>query len=152
MKTIRTQTLKDNIYTVRIIFEDYGRKELTPKEEKEIVENFGCKLLFKDIDFSGYYKIENGNVVPTEESNGDLVKLNLNNQEVYLNSSLELEYSVKVDSLSDSVIGEHLTSKNKVAIAMCKLFADKIEKAITKVIDEAIAKTDDFESESEITL
>jgi hypothetical protein len=152
MKTIRTQSLKDGIYSVSIEFDSYGRRDLTSTQEREIIENYGCKLIFKDIDFSDYYKVENGSVVKGTSSDGDLVKLNLNNQEIPLNGGLLLEYKVKSEALSDSVIGTNLTSKEKVATAMCKLFADKCEEAITKIIDEAVAKTDDFESVTDVTL
>ena len=152
MKTIRTQSLKDGVYSVTIEFDSYGRRDLTASQEKEIIENYGCKLIYKDIEFSDYYKVENGNVVKGTSGDGDLVKLNLNNQEIPLNGGLLLEYKVKAESLSDSVVGEKLTTKEKVATAMCKLFAEKVEEAITKIIDKAIEKTDDFESVTDVTL
>lgn len=152
MKTIRTQSLKDGVYSVTIEFDSYGRRDLTASQEKEIIENYGCKLIYKDIEFSDYYKVENGNVVRGTSGDGDLVKLNLNNQEIPLNGGLLLEYKVKAESLSDSVVGEKLTTKEKVATAMCKLFAEKVEEAITKIIDKAIEKTDDFESVTDVTL
>lgn len=152
MKTIRTQSLKDGVYSVTIEFDSYGRRDLTASQEKEIIENYGCKLIYKDIEFSDYYKVENGNVVRGTSGDGDLVKLNLNNQEIPLNGGLLLEYKVKAEALSDSVVGEKLTTKEKVATAMCKLFAEKVEEAITKIIDKAIEKTDDFESVTDITL
>ena len=152
MKTIRTQSLKDGVYSVTIEFDSYGRRNLTASQEKEIIENYGCKLIYKDIEFSDYYKIENGNVVRGTSGDGDLVKLNLNNQEIPLNGGLLLEYKVKAEALSDSVVGEKLTTKEKVATAMCKLFAEKVEEAITKIIDKAIEKTDDFESVTDVTL
>lgn len=152
MKTIRTQSLKDGVYSVTIEFDSYGRRDLTASQEKEIIENYGCKLIYKDIEFSDYYKVENGNVVRGTSGDGDLVKLNLNNQEIPLNGGLLLEYKVKAEALSDSVVGEKLTTKEKVATAMCKLFAEKVEEAITKIIDKAIEKTDDFESVTDVTL
>lgn len=152
MKTIRTQSLKDGVYSVTIEFDSYGRRDLTASQEKEIIENYGCKLIYKDIEFSDYYKVENGNVVKGTSGDGDLVKLNLNNQEIPLNGGLLLEYKVKAEALSDSVVGEKLTTKEKVATAMCKLFAEKVEEAITKIIDKAIEKTDDFESVTDVTL
>lgn len=152
MKTIRTQSLKDGVYSVTIEFDSYGRRDLTASQEKEIIENYGCKLIYKDIEFSDYYKVENGNVVRGTSDDGDLVKLNLNNQEIPLNDGLLLEYKVKAEALSDSVVGEKLTTKEKVATAMCKLFAEKVEEAITKIIDKAIEKTDDFESVTDVTL
>lgn len=152
MKTIRTQSLKDGVYSVTIEFDSYGRRNLTASQEKEIIENYGCKLIYKDIEFSDYYKVENGNVVRGTSGDGDLVKLNLNNQEIPLNGGLLLEYKVKAEALSDSVVGEKLTTKEKVATAMCKLFAEKVEEAITKIIDKAIEKTDDFESVTDVTL
>lgn len=152
MKTIRTQSLKDGIYSVSIKFDSYGRRDLTATQEKEIIENYGCKLIYKDIEFSGHYKVDNGSVVKCEASEGDEVKLSLNNQEIALDEELLVEYKVKADSLNDKVIGTSLTTKEKVATAMCKLFADKIEEAITKIIDGAIAKTDDFESVTDVTL
>ena len=152
MKTIRTQSLKDGVYSVTIEFDSYGRRDLTASQEKEIIENYGCKLIYKDIEFSDYYKVENGNVVRGTSGDGDLVKLNLNNQEIPLNGGLLLEYKVKAQALSDSVVGEKLTTKEKVATAMCKLFAEKVEEAITKIIDKAIEKTDDFESVTDVTL
>ena len=152
MKTIRTQSLKDGVYSVTIEFDSYGRRDLTASQEREIIENYGCKLIYKDIEFSDYYKVENGNVVKGTSGDGDLVKLNLNNQEIPLNGGLLLEYKVKAEALSDSVVGEKLTTKEKVATAMCKLFAEKVEEAITKIIDKAIEKTDDFESVTDVTL
>ena len=152
MKTVRTQSLKDGVYSVTIEFDSYGRRDLTASQEKEIIENYGCKLIYKDIEFSDYYKVENGNVVRGTSGDGDLVKLNLNNQEIPLNGGLLLEYKVKAEALSDSVVGENLTTKEKVATAMCKLFAEKVEEAITKIIDKAIEKTDDFESVTDVTL
>ena len=152
MKTIRTQSLKDGVYSVTIEFDSYGRRDLTASQEREIIENYGCKLIYKDIEFSDYYKVENGNVVKGTSGDGDLVKLNLNNQEIPLNGGLLLEYKVKAGALSDSVVGENLTTKEKVATAMCKLFAEKVEEAITKIIDKAIEKTDDFESVTDVTL
>lgn len=152
MKTVRTQSLKDGVYSVTIEFDSYGRRDLTASQEKEIIENYGCKLIYKDIEFSDYYKVENGNVVRGTSGDGDLVKLNLNNQEIPLNGGLLLEYKVKAEALSDSVVGEKLTTKEKVATAMCKLFAEKVEEAITKIIDKAIEKTDDFESVTDVTL
>ena len=168
MKTVRTQSLKDGVYSVTIEFDSYGRRDLTASQEKEIIENYGCKLIYKDIEFSDYYKVENGNVVRGTYGDGDLiseisfsmqfitfgdlVKLNLNNQEIPLNGGLLLEYKVKAEALSDSVVGEKLTTKEKVATAMCKLFAEKVEEAITKIIDKAIEKTDDFESVTDVTL
>lgn len=152
MKTVRTQSLKDGVYSVTIEFDSYGRRDLTASQEKEIIENYGCKLIYKDIEFSDYYKVENGNVVRGTSGDGDLVKLNLNNQEIPLNGGLLLEYKVKAKALNDSVVGEKLTTKEKVATAMCKLFAEKVEEAITKIIDKAIEKTDDFESVTDVTL
>ena len=50
------------------------------------------------------------------------------------------------------MLGTHLDTKEKVSMAMCILFGSKVEKEITKCIEEAIAKTNDFEKEEMITL
>lgn len=152
MKLTKKQAIDNGIYSVTLSFCEYGRTDLTPEQEKELIENYGCKIFFKDIDFSGYYKVDNKNVVKGSESDGDMIKLTLNNQEVKLDETILLEYKVKADSISDTSVGQKLTSKEKVATAMCKLFADKIEEAIKKEIDDAVSKTDDFESSEDITL
>lgn len=152
MKINREQKLQDGVYSVSLKFGEYGRQELTSEKEKEIIENFGVKIAYKDIEFKGNFKVEKGNVIESDQVSDDEVKLALNNVEIPLNENLLINYSVKVDSINESMLGTHLDTKEKVAAAMCVLFRSKVEKEITKRIEEAIAKTNDFEKEEMVTL
>lgn len=154
MQTTRTQTLKEGIYNVEVKFSAYGRPNLTAVEEKEIIENYGLVIDYKKIVFSGKFDVVDGNVVEITNplTMGDEISLDLIPQVLVLDETFIVSYSVKASTLKDSMLTTSLKTKDLLAGAMCILFGNRIDGAITKVIDEAVAKTNGFETADTVTL
>lgn len=154
MQTIRKQTLKEGIYNVEVKFSAYGRPNLTAVEEKEIIENYGLVIDYKKITFSGKFDVVDGNVVEitSPTAMGDEINIDLIPQVLVLDETFVVSYSVKASAIKDAMLTSALKTKDLLASAMCILFGNRIDEAITKVIDEAVAKTNGFETTDTVTL
>lgn len=151
MQTVRTQSLKDGIYSVEVAFSSYGRPNLTPQEEKAILENYGVTIDLSAITFNGKYGLQGKDVVKVDFSTaGDTVTLNLNKLVYPLDETFKASYSVKASTIA--TVGTVLNTKELMADAMCTLFAEKIEQAIQTAIDDAVLKTNSFEQTETKTL
>ena len=48
----------DNKYEIDVFIKSFGTNLLTPEEEKSILSNYNRVIQYKNINFSGDYKIE----------------------------------------------------------------------------------------------
>lgn len=153
MQTIRTQKLEQGVYSVEVTFQSYGRQTLTPQEEKEILQNYGVSISLSDIAFTGRYGIVSNDVVKVLAADpGDDISLTLNKLVYPLDETFKVSYSIKASTINSALLGTVLDTKDKYADALCTLFGDKIEEAIEKAIDDAVAKTNSFEKVENKTL
>lgn len=142
-------TLEDNVRKMAVYIKEWGSSSLTEEEEKSFIKDYSPKFEYKDLTFSGKYKIDsNGNVIK-DEADGELVTLNKVNKIILINEDMKCEFEIATKQIKDSDIEGKtiLNTKDKYAEAMCQLFADKVTDKIKEIISEIKAKENDFEDE-----
>nr|DAH73522.1 MAG TPA: hypothetical protein [Caudoviricetes sp.] len=127
-----------------------GSKTLTIEQEKELIADYNPILEYRNLDFKGYFKMDNLDVIEaTSDSDGELVSLSLTNKIIKVDENFAVELSIATDSIKTGEVGSILNTKDKVAEAKILLFSKVIEKAVKDTITALKAKDNNFETEYE---
>ena len=150
MKLKFKNDLEDNVRSVKITVSSMGSKTLTIEQEKELIADYSPVLEYRNLDFKGYFKMDNLDVVEaTDDSDGELVSLSLTNKIVKVDENFAVELSIATDSIKTSEVGSILNTKDKVAEAKILLFSKVIEKEVKDTLTALKAKDNNFETEYE---
>ena len=150
MKLKFKNDLEDNVRSVKITVSSMGSKTLTIEQEKELIADYSPVLEYRNLDFKGYFKMDNLDVVEaTDDSDGELVSLSLTNKIVKVDENFAVELSIATDSIKTSEVGSILNTKDKVAEAKILLFSKVIEKEVKDTVTALKAKDNNFETEYE---
>lgn len=150
MKLKFKNNLEDNVRSVKITVSSMGSKTLTIEQEKELIADYNPILEYRNLDFKGYFKMDNLDVIEaTSDSDGELVSLSLTNKIIKVDENFAVELSIATDSIKTGEVGSILNTKDKVAEAKILLFSKVIEKAVKDTITALKAKDNNFETEYE---
>lgn len=150
MKLKFKNNLEDNVRSVKITVSSMGSKTLTIEQEKELIADYNPILEYRNLDFKGYFKMDNLDVIEaTSDSDGELVSLSLTNKIIKVDENFAVELSIATDSIKIGEVGSILNTKDKVAEAKILLFSKVIEKAVKDTITALKAKDNNFETEYE---
>ena len=150
MKLKFKNNLEDNVRSVKITVSSMGSKTLTIEQEKELIADYNPILEYRYLDFKGYFKMDNLDVIEaTSDSDGELVSLSLTNKIIKVDENFAVELSIATDSIKTGEVGSILNTKDKVAEAKILLFSKVIEKAVKDTITALKAKDNNFETEYE---
>lgn len=139
------RNIENGTYSTIISFESWGGTTLTSDEEKDLLHDFPIMLDYKDITFSGKYKLLNG-VVVADEVAGDSVLITPLTKTVPLIEGFSLSYSCSVNEVATSELtGTSLNTSELVAEAKVILFEDKVKDKISSLMTIIKAKRDKFE-------
>lgn len=150
MKFAINREIDKNLFSTIILFEEYGTKDMIPKQEKAMIADYAPALEYKNIDFTGKFSVVAGDVV--EDVSGEEISLMLNNVKIDIDENFEVRYSIDANKISDSEVGSVLSNKALVAQAKCILFENKIQEEIGRILEEARSKVNTFEKDLEIVL
>lgn len=149
MKFEIKRNVAKGVFSTEIKFSGYGTGQLTPEQEKEIVEDFGVTLAYKDITFEGNYQLSGNDII---QGGAQAVTISLNNLEFDVDDTFEVSYSVTAASIQSSEMGNTLDKPELVAQAKCVLFEDKVQAQLKTLLDAARAKKTLFEKDKEVTI
>lgn len=145
MKFTTTRTVENNIFTVSIVYKEYGNSTLTAEEEKKILASFPPVITYDSITFSGNYTVSSKDVVA---GGTDTITLTLNNRKVNVNESFNVTYRIDANSIPKSAYSgkTNINTKELLAQAQCKLFEDKIRTELKTVLDAARNMSNNFQT------
>ena len=150
MKLGYLPAMADNVRKMNVFVKYIGSSSLTELEEQAILDNYKPKLTYKDLVFSGKYKVDvDGNVIA--DATGELVTLSLINKVIEINKDFVAEFTIATKDVKASELGTIFTSADKLAEAKCILFRDVVTKAVQDIVTAIKTKEDDFEKENEST-
>ena len=152
MKLKITPDIKDNVYSTNITVSSLGNQSLAPEEEAVMLANFPTYIQYKDINFVDKYTVDgSGKIV--KDSEGDEVKVSMINAKKLVDATFTAHFEVATSSIVVPSTNTSLTTKELIADAMCRLFEDKIQEAVTNVLVGIRDKNkDDFETRDEVII
>jgi hypothetical protein len=149
MKLGYLPSMADNVRTMRVFVKSIGSSSLTETEEQAILDNYKPKLVYKDLVFSGKYKVDAQGDVVADASAGETVTLSLINKVIEINKDFVAEFTIATKDVKASELGTIFATADKLAEAKCILFRDVVTKAVEDIVTAIKAKEDDFEKENE---
>lgn len=154
MKLKITRNVNNNKFETMVEFEEWGGLDIEAEDEKELLANFPCILDYKNVTFSGKFKIENGEVVKADDKDEqcEQVSISLVKKVLPITESFQAKYEVSISQILDEEIKTILNTKELVCQAKVKLFENKISEEIKKLIDITKVKNNNFEKESPISI
>jgi len=151
MKLGYLPAMADNVRKMKVFVKSIGSSSLTEIEEQAILDNYKPTLTYKDLVFSGKYKVDvDGNVI-ADPTTGELVTLSLINKVIEINKDFVAEFTIATKDVKASELGVIFALADKLAEAKCILFRDVVTKAVQDIVTAIKTKEDDFEKENEST-
>lgn len=151
MKLTTTRKTENNKVETTIIFKEWGRNSISAEDEQRLLNDYPQIINYKDLTFSGFFKVENKEVVKaTSTEDGEKVTLVTIPKLVPLTDAFQVKYEIGLNQILDSEIGTKLNTKELVAQAKCKLFEDTIKNEITKMLNALELKDNTFETSTPI--
>ena len=149
MNLATKKDIEHNVFIVTVYCKELGTADLTDEQERELLNDFPSKIIYKDLSFKGKFNVVNGVPVFTEEDTGEEVSLTLTNQEIALDENFRAVYKVDMSKVQANDIGEILNSKELVCWAKCNLFAKVIEEEAARILSDIRSKASTFSGETE---
>lgn len=167
MKFLIHRKLENNIFNTKVVFKEFGGKDLEPAQEKELINDFGSpKINYAEIDFKGNVSKNDGKITVGED--GEEISFVLNAKTLQIDESFKAELSVSPKKLGFVTVGkdeeetvktfsevseeEDEDSLNEIDIAeaVCLIFEEKIREAIEDKLKELKDLYTSFEEETPI--
>lgn len=153
---IKKTIFEDNV-GVEISVDTLGSATLTPDEEREQLDNFKKYIKYSDLTFKKNVKVVDGLPVVTDESPdpGNIIEVevkNLISQEIVLDESLFVSFSIDAKKIPETELEEPLATKELMAQAIVTVFTQVIQDAIKAKLTEIRAINTDFEIEESVVL
>ena len=149
MKLGYKYTLENNVRKAVVYIKQWGSDDLTEEQEKNMIKDYSPKFEYRDLTFSGKYKLDSNNNVIKDNVSGEDVTLSKVNKVIEIKDNMECDFTISTSQVKDSDIeGKSiLNTKDKYAEAMCYLFTDVVTDKIKTIITGIKAKENDFEKE-----
>ena len=140
----RERQLNNKVFYTKTAFKSYGDTETSKEEERELFESLGHPEIDMGGQHSGYFTVEDGEIVLTEETEGAaFVSFVFNSNPVKVNGRFVQEFTV--DAKSEEPV-EPLTSA-QVAEAKCILFEKSLDEKLAEAIEGMLEKKTTFEDD-----
>jgi hypothetical protein len=144
-----TNEITNGVYTTTITAVDFGYDMLSSEEELNILNNYSCKLKYKDLDFVGKFKVIDGEVMMTEDEDGSDIEIAVSDMIIPINKDFKAEYKVAVNKIKDEEVNDILASKEMICEAKCILFTTVVKNALASILEEVRNKATNFEGTTE---
>lgn len=79
MNVAVTNEINNGVFSTAVKITSFGGETLTAQEELNILDNYSSKVRYKDLDFSGYFKVVEGHPVLVEWKEPEKVEDNTGN-------------------------------------------------------------------------
>ena len=149
MNIITTNEITNGVFSTVITVASFGADTLSSEEELNLLNNYSCKLRYKDLDFSGKFKVVDGELTITDDVDGVLVELAVSDIAIPINKNFKAEYKIALNKIQDNEIGEVLITKEMVCEAKCKLFASVVKEGLRVILEDIRSKSTSFEGTTE---
>jgi len=149
MNITTTNEITNGVFSTVITVASFGADTLSSEEELNLLNNYSCKLRYKDLDFSGKFKVVDGELTITEDEDGALVELAVSDIAIPVNKNFKAEYKIALNKIQDNEIGEVFTTKEMVCEAKCKLFASVVKEGLRVILEDIRSKSTSFEGTTE---
>lgn len=149
MNLATKKDIENNVFIVTVYCKELGTADLTDEQERELLNDFPSKIIYKDLSFKGKFNVANGVPIFTEDDTGEEISLTLTNQEITLDENFSAVYRVDMNKVQTNDLGEILNSKELVCWAKCNLFAKVIEEEAARILADIRSKANTFSGETE---
>lgn len=145
MNITTTNDITNGTFSTVITVTSFGADTLSAEEELNLLNNYSCKLRYKELNFSKKFKVVDGELTVTEDEDGVLVEISVSDIAIPINKNFKAEYKIALNKIQDDEIGDVLTSKEMVCEAKCKLFASVVKEELKRIVEEIRNKSTSFE-------
>lgn len=149
MNITTTNDITNGVFSTVITIASFGADTLSSEEELNLLNNYSCKLRYKDLNFTGKFKIVDGELTMTEDEDGAEVEIAVADITIPVNKSFKAEYKISLSKVQDTEIGDILTTKEMICEAKCKLFAEVVKDGLKAILEEIRSKSTGFEGTTE---
>ena len=149
MNVTTTNDITNGVFSTVITVSSFGADTLSSDEELNLLNNYSCKIRYKDLDFSGKFKVVDGELTLTEDEDAALIELAVSDLAIPVNKSFKAEYKIALNKIQDDEVAGDLTSKEMVCEAKCKLFASVVKEELKRIVEEIRSKSTSFEGTTE---
>lgn len=149
-----TNEITNGIFSTTVTITEFGSDMLTSEEELNLLDNYSCKLRYKNLNFVRYFKkVDNELVFADESEEGvekEKIELVVTDVAIPVDKYFKAEYKIALNKIKDSdVTGDVITTKESMCEAKCKVFADEIKEGLKAILEEIRNKTTSFEGTTE---
>lgn len=147
-----TNEITNGVFSTVITVERFGSEEFSSDEELNILNNYSCRLRYKDLDFSRKFNVVDNklNMLPEEtDESGEYVKLIVTDMLIPMNENFKAEYKIGLKQIKDEEIGDILSTKEMICEARCMTFADVVKEGLKAILNDVRAKSTGFEGSVE---
>lgn len=149
--------IDNNVFTTVITIDSYGTEQMSSDEERELLENFPSKLVYRELTFEKNIKIQGSVPIITEDEadDTDIVTVTLpalTNKEIAIDEEFKAEYKIDLGKIPKSNVNAVLTTVELIAQAYCLIYKEVICEAVQKTLDILREKAPSFEGEEIVTV
>lgn len=146
--------VENNVFSVNIVFTEFGTEEMDENREKALFDDLGFPSInLGNITFEGEFDVDGDKrVIDAEAGSGDKVSFVVNAKKLILGPGFSTSYSVDARDIASSELGSKLNTNRLVAEAKCLLFQEKVLEAIENSVTKLKAERTRFETEVVETL
>lgn len=147
MKLLYTPNFENNIISKIITVKEFGDGSWTAEDEINLLKNTNPTLQYKDLTFSGKFKVGADKNIIVDEENGEEISLSIINKIIPINEDFKAEFIFDTKDVKQSEIGTMLSTKELVAEAKSLLFENVITKAVQVIVKNIKDNANDYEIE-----
>ncbi len=148
-----TNEITNGVFSTILTVDSFGSDTLSGEEELNLLNNYSCKLRYKDLSFIRRFKVVDNELVIVDETDGTTgvaeVELAVTDMTIPVNKNFKAEYKIALNKIKDEEISDVLTTKELICEAKCKTFADTVKEGLKVILDEIRNKATNFEGTSE---
>ena len=140
--------LENKVFTTEVKFQSYGATDLTPEDEKTLINDFGAPTINVGATYTGKFIVEGGKL-KEDEVDGEEVKFVINSNKVEVKEGFVVAYTIDSKKIPATEPGaEYLKTTQLVAEARCLVFEAAIKQKLEEAIAELRAKETTFEKDA----
>ena len=144
-----TNEITNGVFSTVLTVAGFGSDKFSAEEELNLLENFSCKLRYKDLTFLKAFKIVDNQLELTSVSDGANIELVVQDMVIPVNKTFKAEYKIAINKIKDDELNDVLTTKELVCEAKCRTFAESVKDGLKTILDELESKVTNFEGTTE---
>lgn len=150
MHLIINRNILNNKFETVVSFESFGGVDITPEEERALLENFPVSVNLSEIEFTGKFEADGAEVLESDDVGAEEVKLSVPQRMIKVDDSFIAKYEVSVSDILDNELGTRLSTKELVCQAKARLFEVKVVDKVRELLSDLKLKNTKFEEEAPI--